>query len=409
MHEVRNIVFLGASYAGLSSAHYFLKHVLRQLPTSDKVSYHAVIIDPSSKMYQRPASPLASVNDILAPSTSVFLDIQPALVQYGDAVTFIQGKAISWDPESRQIRISKQDGTEAQLLYHALVVATGSKSYSPLLSLQGSDFTEVQAAHRKFMQEIRTAKRIIILGGGPSGVELAGEVGEALNGTAGWWSSRPANPKAEVTLYTNSSKLLPVLRSSVAHRAETYLNRVGVDVHYNKKVTSWKTLENGQTRVVFHDGQEAIADVFVPAMGAEPMTNYAPKHLLDDKGHIKANGMTLRVEEAGARVYAIGDVASYSEKSIPDILAAVPVVATNLKRDLVAAHTDGHARPTEADRVFKRGPAETQLVPIGRSRGVGALFGWQVPSWVVWLIKGRNYMIGKGVDFLLGKNWAKES
>jgi hypothetical protein len=44
---------------------------------------------------------------------------------------------------------------------------------------------------------------------------------------------------------------------------------------------------------------------------------------------------------------------------------------------------------------------ETQLVPIGRSKGVGALMGWEVPSWVVWAIKGRDYWL-----WTTGKLWS---
>lgn len=49
-------------------------------------------------------------------------------------------------------------------------------------------------------------------------------------------------------------------------------------------------------------------------------------------------------------------------------------------------------------------------MPIGRSKGVGAVFGWKVPSFLVWLIKGRNFMISESAvrDKLMGKDWEKE-
>ena len=81
---------------------------------------------------------------------------------------------------------------------------------------------------------------------------------------------------------------------------------------------------------------------------------------------------------------------------------------TNLKRDLLAAHLDPDAKPTGKDRSYVKNMKETQLVPIGRSKGVGAVFGWWVPSIFVWLIKGRDYMVPKGPERIDGSAWEKE-
>ena len=56
----RTVVVLGANYAGLSSAHYFLKHVLPQLPNKD--DYTLTLVGPSAKFYARPTSPRADLN-----------------------------------------------------------------------------------------------------------------------------------------------------------------------------------------------------------------------------------------------------------------------------------------------------------------------------------------------------------
>lgn len=411
MPETRNIIFLGASYAGLGASHYFLQHIYPHLPKDPKVTYQVILVDPSSKHYLRPVAPRVVASPELFSVEQLFLDIEPEYKQYGDKVKFVQGKATSWDEKARTVTLELADGGERTLEYWALVLATGSRTQAPVFSLQGSTHEEIAESLRSVNAKIEKAKSIVISGGGPAAVETAGEIGDKLNGAAGWFSSRPANPKAKITVITSDSKLLPSLRQSISDAAETYLNRVGVDVRYNTKVYSAKSSErgNGKTTVTLHDGEEIETDLYIPATGVQPLSAYVPSHLKDSKGYIIQNNSTLRVDAAGPRVYALGDVGTYSDNGIMPILSGVPVFGTNIKRDLLAAHTDPKGKPQDKDREYVANTKETQIVPVGRSKGVGAVFGWRLPSWAVWLIKGRDYMVGKGKSNVDGSAWAKES
>ena len=137
-------------------------------------------------------------------------------------------------------------------------------------------------------------------------------------------------------------------------------------------------------------------------------SEFAPHHLKNEKGYILQNAKTLRVDAAGPRVYALGDVGTASNGGIMDVLDSLPVMETNLKRDLLAAHSDPEARPEGRDREYVKNETETQLVPIGTSKGVGAVFGWRVPSMMVWFIKGRDYMVSKGHERIDGSAFEKE-
>lgn len=95
MPETRNIVFLGASYAGLSASHFFLKHVHPHLPQDGKITYKVILVDVSSKTVLRTASPRAVVDPGQIPAGKAFLDIEPGYKQYGDKFQFVQGKAIA--------------------------------------------------------------------------------------------------------------------------------------------------------------------------------------------------------------------------------------------------------------------------------------------------------------------------
>ena len=387
--------------------------MLPSLPTSGGAKYHVYLVNPSTHFYHRVASPRAAASFKLMPSSKTFYEIRSGFQIYDqNAFTFIQGKAVSLDTTQRTVaiqRTGKSDGAEETLAYHALIIATGTKTYEPTLSLQGGPHEDTLNALTRLHKKLETAKTIVVAGGGPAGVELAGEIGEYLNGAAGWFQKRPANPKATITLYSGADKLLPILRLALSQQAEIFLARVGVDVVHNSKVERTEETSNGQTKVFFAGGKQVDCDLYLPCTGATPMTEYIPEQFLNSKGYVEANKETLRVDEAGPRVYAVGDVATYTRGGILDIMEAIPVLMSNVKRDLLAAHKDPSVKPTGSDRKFKANTAETQLVPVGQSKGVGAFNGNRLPVLMVYMIKGRDYMNGSAVAMVTGSKWKKEN
>lgn len=195
----------------------------------------------------------------------------------------------------------------------------------------------------------------------------------------------------QITVVTSSSRILPVLRPSIANKAEGSLARLGVTVLKGTKVVSVlsPSEEATSTTVTLSDGSVLEADIYIPATGTAPNTSFIDKALLNPDGRVNVNN-TLRAEGAGDRVYAIGDVASNARPAVHAILSAVPVLCAYLKRDLLLASGVDVSGP---DRVFVEDTRETQLVPIGRGKGVGAAMGWQILSFLVWLIKGRDYWL----------------
>jgi NADH dehydrogenase FAD-containing subunit len=428
MSETRNIVFLGASYAGISATHYFLKHVYPSLPISATIKYKVILINASPKWYMRHASPRAIASTELMPKEKILLDIEPGFTQYGDKVQFMVGKATSWDPEKRVLFVCRPDSVkEIPVSYHALVLTTGSKSASPIWSSYGNGHDEIEAALAEVNAQIKNAKSIVIAGGGPAGVETAGEIAQYLNGTPGWFQKKPANPKAEILLLTSSDKLLPSLRPAIAKQAEHKLNRLGVEVKYNTKVLKASTIADSNnddlnnddsnnktktktTKLTLSNGSELFTDLYLPALGSTPLTAYIPSHLLDPQSRLLTNESTLRVTpSAGPLVYALGDITSFTHGGIPEIISEIPVLASNMKRDLLATHKQGFgAKPQGKDRIYEPENRELQVVPVGRGGGVGAAYGWRLPSWAVWLIKARDFMVSGGVDRVFGRTEEKE-
>ena len=408
----KNIVVLGASYSGVSTAHYLLKHVITHLP--DKASYQVIVVSTSSQAMCRPACPRALISDDMFPQEKLFVNIPQVFEQYPkDSFRFIHGTATELDHTNRSVSISSAIGNTEKIDFHAIIIATGASTSSPLLGLN-RDNEFLRKNWTAFRKVLPTAKSIVIVGGGPAGIETAGELGEFLNGHAGWFSSKIANPKVSITVVTADSKILPALRPAIAEKAEEYLAKVGVTIVKNARV---KTVEpdgagtdNVTTKatLTLKDGKTIDADLYIPATGTRPNTGFIQETLLTADGRVETNALTLRVDKASPRVYAVGDAASYARPAIHLILNAIPVLCANIKRDLLLASGREKSSVGE-DREFKEDTRETQMVPIGKSKGVGAAMGYKLPSFMVWLIKGRDYWLWTTGGLWSGKQWAKES
>ena len=408
MGSDKDIVILGGSYGGVSTAHYLLKHAIAHLP-----DHRVVLISTSAQIICRPACPRALISDDLLPQHKLFINITKVFEQYpGEKFDFVHGTATKVDHNNRTVTVSLANGESETINFHALVVATGASTPSPLLSLN-RDEVFLRESWKSFRQALSNVKSIVIAGGGPAGVETAGELGEYLNGRAGWFSSKPSNPKVSITVVTAGPQILPLLRPSIAKKAEAYLAHVGVTVVKNTRVQSVIPENAGtsegltaRSTLKFDSATTLEADLYIPATGTKPNIAFLDPALLTEDGRVDTNFSTLRVDKAGPRIYAIGDAASYARPAVHLILDAVPVLCANIKRDLLIAADNKSAAVT--DRIFKEGTRETQMVPIGQSKGVGAAMGYQMPSFLVWLIKGRDYWLWTTGNLWSGKQWNKE-
>ncbi|TQN67977.1 Oxidoreductase ptaL [Colletotrichum shisoi] len=410
----RNIVILGGSYGGVSTAHYLLKHVLPKLPSHDE--YQVALISPSTQALCRPACPRALISDDLFPQDKLFVDILSAFTSYAKTNTFrfVQGTATSVNHDERAVTIAlaSDHGVET-LTYHALVIAAGASTPSPLLGLN-RDSETLRQSWAEFREALPKAKIIVVAGGGPAGVETAGELGEHLNSRAGWAKTKLENPKTSITLVTAASRILPALRPSIAQKAEECLARVGVTILKGVRVETVSPASAGvgqvaqNAAVTLDSGKTLDADLYIPATGTRPNTDFVDAGLLLPDRRVDTDPSTLRVDKAGARVYAIGDASSFARPAVHNILSAVPVLCFNIRRDLFLASERPEAAAAE-DRLFVEDTRETQLVPIGRSKGVGAAMGHRLPSSGVWMIKGRDYWLWTTGSLWSGSQWAKES
>lgn len=389
--NTKTILILGGSYAGVGTAHYILKHVVPALP--DKDDYRVTLVSNSSHFLCRPASVRALVSEDAFPENKrLFVPLSEAFEQYASTLmTVYHGTVAKLDHLTRTVTVTPAEAgkAEMELEYHALIIATGVATQSPLMGLSGDHQNTIEA-WTSFRKKVSAAKSIVITGGGATGVETAGELGQFLN------SNTSGKPKVKITLVTKSNQLLSYLPPSLAQKAEKQLSNLGVSIIKNRvveKVVSvdveavngaGQSLERLTDAVVVHldHDQTLKADLYIPATGVSPNTTFVNSQLLDDEGYVIVHPSSLQVKSAGPRVYALGHVCSSDPRAIHAIMKQVPVVGENLKRDLLAAENSNQQPHDRAYRAYEPESKVTQLVVIGK-KGVGMFSGWRVPSYFV--------------------------
>ncbi|KAJ0114690.1 hypothetical protein J7T55_004934 [Diaporthe amygdali] len=362
------------------------------------------------------------LSDHMFSQDRLFVDIETQFLQHTNSghFQFIKGTATNLDHTQRIVTITlESSGTTQGISFHGLVIATGASTASPLLGLI-KDETLLRQCWSSLRKAMPGVKNIVISGGGPAGIEAAGELGEHFNGRPGTFRSRLSAHQVNITVITSNSKILPNLREAIAAKAEKLLAGVGVTVVKNARVKTVIPVGAGidpelltsKTTVVLEDGKSIDADLYIPATGTTPNTDFiSDKCLLAADSRIDTNPSTLRVDRAGpnARIYAIGDASSYARPAIHNILSAVPVLCTSMKDDLLLEEGYQKDLSARAGKVFVEDTRETQLVPIGTRKGVGAAMGLQLPGLMIWMLKGRDYWLWTTGNLWNGKKWDRES
>ena len=377
MADTHNIVILGSSYSGLAVAHGLLK-AIPGLKAQTGKSYRVTMISNSTHFWFSVGAPRAMFipypNDIM----DSFIPIEKGFKQYPAGLfDFVHAEVTGVEGEKKtvlyKLKNEKQEtapNTDT-MSYDSLVIATGSKGPSPLYSIQGSHVPTLDA-YKDIQSRLPSAKSIMIVGGGTAGTETAGEIGH-LHG------KKTSSPK-DITILSGHERLLKGLRPSIGQRAQELLEGMGVKVEHNLKLTDSNDLGNGTTKVTLSDGSNRTVDMLIVAVGRKPASSYLPSSLLDDQGRVVCDEYT-RVPSL-KNVWVTGDMAQNSPGGIMYIQFAAPTTVNN-----IVAELGGKAKVKKYKPLTTK---ETQFVPVGPNYGVGAAFGWWIPSAVVRMVKSKN-------------------
>ena len=395
------IVVLGGNFAGVGTAHYLLKHTIPALTALDPSrTYRVTIVSPSPQYFYKIGAPRILVQpSLLEPdaATPVMLPLASLFSAYPtDQIAFVYGAATAVDPGARTVTVTKEDRNTVPQHYDTLVVATGSTSASALWTLHG-DQRATERAFADVHAALPQAKTILVAGGGPVGTESAGELAQHY-------------PSAKITLLSGADRLLTRLSANTSAKAEKLLKAAHVEVLHDVKVVDVHPATAGGPQgeaapkmLALSNNTTRTVDLYLDATGMRPNTAFLPKEWLTERGHVKQNPEYLRgnVESMGGRVYAVGDAGSYSHGGVIDVLFGVKPMCRSIGADLAKQLAADDSAKAVAAAKGKKALQEakywtlrdSQFVPVGSKTGVGQIYGWGLPSFLVVMIKSKDFMI----------------
>jgi len=401
------VIIIGGGFGGLRAAQA-LKHAPVDVTLIDKRNYH--LFQPL--LYQVATGSL-SPGEIAAPLRGVLSRQKNTRVLLGDVQDI--------DPVSKTVLLA--DG--ASFEYDSVIVAAGSQS-----SYYGHDawqqwapglksVDEATNIRHKILYAFEVAERLpdadqrrawltfVIVGAGPTGVELAGAIGEIARQTLKN-DFRSIHPEeAQIILLDAAPRLLTPFPEDLAQKAERSLAKLGVQTKMGARVE-----EITRDEVIFrvNDSTERISSKTVIWAGGVTVASFARTLAkrtgseTDHGGRIKV-GPDLTIANF-PDIYVVGDLA-LSLDSAGKPLSGVAQVA--MQQGTYAAKAivrKVKGQPAQkAFKYFDKG----NLAVIGRAAAVANTFGLHLsglPAWLVWAFIHLMYIVQFQSRLLVFIQWA---
>lgn len=381
------VVIVGGGFAGLNAARS-LKGSDVDIIIIDRRNFH--LFQPL--LYQVAMAAL-NPSDIAYPIRSIFKSQE-------NVVQVLLGEVTGVDLEERSVDV---DGET--VAYDYLVLATGARhSYfgrneweelAPGLKTVEDALTiraRVLLAFENADLEPESADRwltFVVVGAGPTGVELAGALMEIAVHAMGNEFDRVDPAKARVILIEGADRVLPPYGPGLSASARRQLEDLGVEVRTDRLVTH---IDHGG--VVLSSGERIEAGTVLWAAGVQASSVGAMVGQVDPVGRvIVEEDLSL---PGHPEVFVAGDLATVD--GVPGVAPA----AMQMGRHVARVIDTGERRPF---RYSDKG----SLATIGRARAVADIKGFRFggfPAWFAWLAIHIFYLIGFRNRFFVLAGWA---
>ena len=388
--QPQHIVVLGSGFAGLTVCKN-LRMASVRITLVDRQNHH--LFQPL--LYQVAMAGL-SAPEIAQPIRSILCDQKN--------VSVLLDEVLDIQLASRTVVLRKQT-----LTYDYLVVALGGvttyfghpewEALAPGLKSLGDAVKirrQILLAFEKAETEVdpavqRRLMTTVVVGGGPTGVELAGALVELCRYVLKEDFRRIDPEKARVVLIEASPVVLSNFPQDLAEEATRTLCEMGVEVHTRCKV---KNISPGLVELDTGELIEAENVLWAAGVGASPLTRKLGTEL-DRAGRVKVQP---DCSVAGyPEVFAIGDLASLTQADgtpVPGVSPAAIQMAQHVSRIIKGEMLDGLA---PADRPSFRYWDKGSMATIGRSAAVAQIGNLHLTgfvAWMVWLLVHLLFLIG---------------
>ncbi len=392
------IVIIGGGFAGLYAARG-LKHVPADVTVVDRHNYH--LFQPL--LYQVATAGL-NPSDIAAPIRSILRRQRNINVVLGEAVSI----------DVAQKRVALADGSA--LPYDLLVVATGAthsyfghpeweqhapglKTIDDALEIRRRVLLAFEAAEREEdPAEQNALMTFVIIGAGPTGVELAGTLAEIARKTMVRDFRRIRPESARVILLEGRERVLPPYPPDLSEKARQQLVELGVEVITDAVVTDINDRE-----VRFGDRILATRTVLWGAgVQASPLARSLGVPL-DRAGRVIVEpDLTI---PGHPDVFVIGDLAAKQQHDGSFVPGVAPAAIQEGQHTAMNLERAVEGQPLRAFKYRDKG----SLATIGRAAAVADFgrvrFGGFL-AWMAWLVIHIFFLIGFRNRFLVIAQWA---
>ncbi len=388
------VLILGGGFGGLYAAQR-LRRAPVEVTLLDRRNFH--LFQPL--LYQVATGSL-SPGDISAPLRSVLSRHKNTRVLLGEAEDI--------EPQHNQVIL--KDG--ARFEYDSLIVATGSKSsyfgndqwrvWAPSLKT----VEEATAIRHKILYAFEAAERteepdarrawltFVIVGGGPTGVELAGALGEIARHTLRHEFRSILPQDSHILLLDGGPRLLGAYPKDLSDTARRSLEKLGVTVRCQAKV-----VDTGPGGVTFEDesgARQSLSARTVLWAGGVTATSFGRKLAERTRARTASHGV-IHVEPdltlpGFPNIFIVGDLAAAVQdgKPLPGV-AQVAMQEGEYAARAIQRRVEGGA-PLHPFHYHDKG----DLAVIGRGKAVARIYGLHLsglPAWLVWLLVHLMYLV----------------
>jgi len=391
-----HVVIVGGGFGGLYAAKA-MKHAPVNVTLVDRRNFH--LFQPL--LYQVATGSL-SPEDIASPLRATLKGQKNA--------QFLTGQVIDIDPERKVIIL--EDGDE--IGYDALVVATGAshhyfghdvewedrapglKTVEDAIRMRRQLLLAFEAAERESDPDRRRAlMTFVIVGGGPTGVELAGALGEMTRHTMREEFRAIDTANAQINLVEALDRILSTYPEDLSAKATAALGELGVTVLTNNLV-----IEIAGDYVLVKDtktNDQALIPTYTvlwaAGVKASPLSRVLAQRAgaeLDRAGRVMVQpDLTIPGHDD---IFVIGDLANFSHQTgepLPGV-AQVAMQMGNYVADVLRRR-----RFNKAIRPFHY-KDKGNLAVIGRNRAVADIHNFRfsgLPAWLIWALIHINFLI----------------
>lgn len=371
---METIVIIGGGFAGLNLAKHLDKNKFR-VKVVDRNNFHCF-----PPLFYQVASSGLDASNISFPLRREFHKLKNT--------TYHMGHVKNIDLESQKIITSYEEIT-----YDKLVIAAGScNNYFNMPSLAETTYgikTVAQASHtrdeildrleRGALCEDKERRRqllsFLVVGGGPSGVEIAGALGEMKKYVIPREYPELNPDDMSIVLVEGMDRLLGPMSKKASSKALEGLKELMVDVRLNTRLTSYK-----DKIVTFGDGHQEYWETLIWTAGVkgEPMPGL-PESLLGRGGRIVVDEYN-RVPGYETNLYALGDIALMQTPEYPNGHPQVAQPALQQAENLAANLNRGEF--TSRFHYKDKGSMAT----IGKHKAVVDINKTFFSGWIAWMM-----------------------